>query len=55
MPCVLRFGCTTELGRGLDRVDAIHEDGHWSAARRRRVRAEVESLAAWMGLRTYRN
>ena len=55
MPRVLRFGCTTELGRGLDRVDAIHEDGHWSAARRRRVRAEVESLAAWMGLRTYRN
>ena len=55
MPRVLRFGCTTELGRGLDRVDAIHEDGHWSAARRRRVRAEVESLAAWMDLRTYRN
>ena len=50
-----RIDCTTELDRGRLRVDAIHEDGHWSTDRRRRIGAEVKSLAAWMGVRTYRN
>lgn len=50
-----KIDCTTELDRGILRVDAIHEDGHWSTARRRRVDAELESLAAWMGVRAYRN
>ncbi|WP_122261475.1 DNA glycosylase AlkZ-like family protein [Ornithinimicrobium cerasi] len=32
------------------RVDALHEDGAWSSARRDRVVAEIEDLARWLGL-----
>lgn len=35
---------------GVLRVDALHEDGVWSAARRDRVVAEIEDLAQWLGL-----
>ncbi len=31
-------------------VDAVHEDGEWSAARRSRVDAEIGSLGEWLGL-----
>ena len=45
-----KLDATADRRRGVLRVDALHEDGVWSAARRERVLAEVHDLAAWLGL-----
>lgn len=45
-----KLDATADPGAGVLRVDALHEDGVWSAARRDRVVAEVSDLARWLGL-----
>ncbi|WP_298890113.1 crosslink repair DNA glycosylase YcaQ family protein [uncultured Serinicoccus sp.] len=45
-----KLDATADRRRGVLRVDALHEDGVWSAARRERVLAEVHDLADWLGL-----
>lgn len=45
-----KLDATADRGAGVLRVEALHEDGTWSAARRDRVVAEVEDLAQWLGL-----
>ncbi|ANS79469.1 Putative cytoplasmic protein clustered with trehalase [Serinicoccus hydrothermalis] len=45
-----KLDATAEHKRGVLRVDALHEDGDWSAARRDRVVAEIHDLATWLGL-----
>ncbi|GAA5157855.1 DNA glycosylase AlkZ-like family protein [Ornithinimicrobium tianjinense] len=45
-----KLDATADRKAGVLRVDALHEDGAWSAARRERVVAEIEDLATWLGL-----
>lgn len=45
-----KLDATADRKAGVLRVDALHEDGVWSFARRDRVVAEIEDLAAWLGL-----
>ena len=45
-----KLDATADRKAGVLRVDAVHEDGVWSAARRGRVVAEIEDLARWLGL-----
>lgn len=45
-----KVDATADREAGVLVVDAVHEDGDWSAARRRRVHAEVDALADWLGL-----
>ncbi|WP_151526851.1 DNA glycosylase AlkZ-like family protein [Serinicoccus kebangsaanensis] len=45
-----KLDATAEHKRGVLRVDALHEGGAWSAARRDRVVAEIHDLAAWLDL-----
>lgn len=45
-----KLDATADRKAGVLRVDALHEDGVWSAARRDRVVAEIEDLARWLGL-----
>ena len=45
-----KLDATADRRRGVLRVDALHEDGAWSAARRDRVLAEIHDLATWLGL-----
>ncbi|AXH96851.1 DNA glycosylase AlkZ-like family protein [Ornithinimicrobium avium] len=45
-----KLDATADRKGGVLRVDALHEDGVWSAARRDRVVAEIEDLALWLGL-----
>ncbi|QFG69011.1 DNA glycosylase AlkZ-like family protein [Ornithinimicrobium pratense] len=45
-----KVDATADRKAGVLRVDALHEDGEWSAARRDRVVAEIEDLARWQGL-----
>lgn len=45
-----KLDATADRKQGVLRVDALHEDGVWSTARRSRVVAEVEDLARWLDL-----
>ena len=45
-----KVDATADVEAGVLVVDAVHEDGDWSARRRSRVEAEIEALAAWLGL-----
>lgn len=45
-----RLDATAEREEGVLRVDAVHEDHAWEPDLRAAVDAEVERLAAWLGL-----
>lgn len=45
-----KVDATADRDAGVLIVDAVHEDGDWSTARRRRVEVELEALADWLGL-----
>jgi uncharacterized protein len=45
-----KVDATADRDAGVLLVDAVHEDGDWSAARRTRVDADLEALATWLGL-----
>lgn len=45
-----KLDATADRKAGVLRVDALHEDGVWGAARRGRVVAEIEDLARWLDL-----
>ena len=49
-----KVDATADVEAGVLVVDAVHEDGDWSARRRSRVEAELEALAAWLGLSAVR-
>ncbi|MBC2934624.1 DNA glycosylase AlkZ-like family protein [Nocardioides sp. zg-1228] len=49
-----KVDATAERDAGVLVVDAVHEDGSWSAARRRRVEAEIAALGEWLGLEVVR-
>lgn len=49
-----KVDATAERDEGVLVVDAVHEDGDWTAARRRRVHAQVDALAEWLGLEVVR-
>ncbi len=45
-----KLDATADRERGFLRVDAVHEDGEWSAEQREAVHSEIRALAAWLGL-----
>lgn len=45
-----KVDATADHRAGLLLVDAVHEDGRWGARTRRDVDAEIDALAAWLGL-----
>ena len=45
-----KVDATADHEAGVLAVDAVHEDGDWTSARRRRVDAELEALASWLSL-----
>src|SRR4051794_183573 len=45
-----KLDATAEPDEGVLRVDAVHEDVEWPAEAREAVGAEIEELAAWLGL-----
>ncbi len=45
-----KVDATADRDAGVLVVDAVHEDGAWSARRRARVDAEISALADWLGL-----
>ncbi|UAL29681.1 winged helix DNA-binding domain-containing protein [Nocardioides rotundus] len=45
-----KVDATAERDRGVLRLDAVHEDGAWTQARRRAVDEELEELAGFLGL-----
>lgn len=45
-----KLDATADRKAGVLRVDALHEDGAWSRARRERVVAEIDDLARWLEL-----
>ena len=49
-----KVDATADRDAGVLVVDALHEDGAWSASRRSRVDAEVEALGEWLGLEVVR-
>ena len=49
-----KVDATADREAGVLIVDAVHEDGDWSVRRRRRVEAELDALAAWLGLEVTR-
>ena len=49
-----KIDATADDEAGLLLVDAVHEDGDWSARRRDRVDAELDALAEWLGLEVAR-
>lgn len=49
-----KVDATADREGGVLIVDAVHEDGDWSAARRRRVAAELDALGEWLGLEVVR-
>ncbi|MGF9755651.1 crosslink repair DNA glycosylase YcaQ family protein [Microvirga sp. 0TCS3.31] len=49
-----KVDATADREAGVLIVDAVHEDGDWSAARRRRVHAELDALGEWLGLEVAR-
>jgi uncharacterized protein YcaQ len=49
-----KVDATADQEAGVLIVDAVHEDGDWSARRRARVDAELDALAQWLGLEVAR-
>ena len=49
-----KVDATADREAGVLVVDAVHEDGDWSVARRDRVHAEIDALATWLGLEVAR-
>jgi uncharacterized protein YcaQ len=49
-----KVDATADREGGVLIVDAVHEDGAWSAARRARVDAELEALGEWLRLEVVR-
>jgi uncharacterized protein YcaQ len=49
-----KVDATADRDGGVLVVDAVHEDGDWSARRRARVDAEVDALGEWLGLEVAR-
>ena len=49
-----KVDATADREAGVLIVDAVHEDDEWSAARRRRVDAELDALGEWLGLEVAR-
>ena len=50
-----KVDATADRDAGVLIVDAVHEDGDWSARRRARVDAELGALAEWLGLEVARS
>ena len=50
-----KVDATADREAGVLVVDAVHEDGHWSARRRSRVDAELGALGEWLGLEVVRS
>ena len=49
-----KLDATAERDDGVLRVDAVHEDGDWSATMRADVDREIRDLATWLGLEEVR-
>jgi uncharacterized protein YcaQ len=49
-----KVDATAEHADGVLRVDAVHEDGRWSAATRDAVAAALQDLADRLGLEVMR-
>jgi uncharacterized protein YcaQ len=49
-----KVDATADRDAGVLVVDAVHEDGDWSAPRRVRVDAEIDALGEWLGLEVSR-
>jgi uncharacterized protein YcaQ len=49
-----KVDATADREAGVLIVDAVHEDGDWSARRRSRVEAEIDALGEWLGLEVAR-
>ena len=49
-----KIDATADREGGVLIVDAVHEDGDWSARRRVRVDAEIDALGEWLGLEVSR-
>ncbi|GAA5121923.1 winged helix DNA-binding domain-containing protein [Alloalcanivorax gelatiniphagus] len=49
-----KVDATADRTSGVLVVDAVHEDGDWSASRRRRVHGELDALGEWLGLEVAR-
>lgn len=49
-----KVDATADREDGVLVVDAVHEDGAWSARRRARVDAELHALGEWLGLEVVR-
>ena len=49
-----KLDATAEREEGVLRVDAVHEDGDWTVARRAEVDREIGELASWLGLEVVR-
>jgi uncharacterized protein YcaQ len=49
-----KIDATADREGGVLVVDAVHEDGDWSARRRRRVDAEHDARGEWLGLEVVR-
>ena len=45
-----KLDATADREAGVLRVDAVHEDGDWTAQMRAAIDREIEVLAAWLGL-----
>jgi hypothetical protein len=50
-----KVDATADREGGALIVDAVHEDGDWSAGRRSRVDAELGALGQWLGLEVVRS
>lgn len=50
-----KVDATADLDAAVLMIDAVHEHGEWSTARRGRVHAEVDALAEWLGLEPVRS
>jgi uncharacterized protein YcaQ len=50
-----KVDATADREAGVLVVDAVHEDGDWSARRRARVEAELGALGEWLGLEVVRS
>ncbi len=50
-----KVDATADREGGVLIVDAVHEDGCWSARRRSRVAGELDALGQWLGLEVVRS
>jgi uncharacterized protein YcaQ len=49
-----KVDATADREGGVLIVDAVHEDGDWTPARRARVEVEIDALGEWLGLEVVR-